>query len=83
VLLKYNSTLDNSSILPYNGTKMIKKELGMKGSIRIIVGLLITMGAVGTLEIDPNASVLLQVAIATIGLAIMYSGVVSMQRDNA
>jgi len=55
----------------------------MKGSIRIIVGLLITMGAVGTLEVDPNASVLLQVAIAVVGLAIMYSGVVSMQRDNA
>jgi len=55
----------------------------MKGSIRIIVGLLVAMGAVGTLEFDPNASVLLQVAIATIGLAIMYSGVVSMQQDNA
>ena len=53
----------------------------MKGSIRIIVGLLITMGAVGTLEIDPNASVLLQVAIATIGLAIMWSGVAAIQRD--
>jgi hypothetical protein len=81
VLLKYNSTLDNSAFLPYNGTKMIKKELGMKGSIRIVVGLLITMGAVGTLEIDPNASVLLQVALAVVGLAIMYSGVAAIQRD--
>ena len=55
----------------------------MKGSIRIIVGLLITMGAVGTLEFDPNASVLLQVVLASVGLAIMWSGVVSMQQDNA
>lgn len=53
----------------------------MKGSIRIIVGLLVAMGAVGTLEFDPNASVLLQVAIAAVGLAVMASGVASMQRD--
>jgi hypothetical protein len=81
VLLKYNSTLDNSSALPYNGTKMIKKELGMKGSIRIVVGLLVALGAVGTLEVEPNASVLLQAALALIGLVIMASGVASMQRD--
>ena len=55
----------------------------MKGSIRIIVGLLVAMGAVGTLEFDPNASVLIQVAIAAIGLATMWSGVVSMQQDDA
>ena len=53
----------------------------MKGSIRIIVGLLIALGAVGTLEVEPNASVLLQTAIALIGLVIMASGVASMQRD--
>jgi hypothetical protein len=81
VLLKYNSTLDNSAFLPYNGTKMIKKELGMKGSIRIIVGFLIALGAVGTLEVEPNASVLLQTALAVVGLVIMASGVASMQRD--
>jgi hypothetical protein len=75
--------LDNSAFLPYNGTKMIKKELQMKGSIRIVVGLLTALGAVGTLEFDPNASVLLQVAIASVGLAIMASGVASMQQDNA
>ena len=83
MLLKYNSTLDNSASLPYNGTKMIKKELGMKGSIRIIVGLLIALGAVGTLEFDPNASVLFQAFIAFIGLAIMAWGVSSMQQDDA
>ena len=53
----------------------------MKGSIRIIVGFLIALGAVGTLEVEPNASVLLQAALALIGLVIMASGVVSMQRD--
>lgn len=46
----------------------------MKGSIRIIAGLLITMGAVGTLDIDPSASVLVQTSLAMLGLAIMYSG---------
>jgi len=81
VLLKYNSTLDNSSTLPYNGTKMIKKELGMRGSIRAVVGFFIAFGAVGTLDADPSASVLLQVALASVGLAIMWSGVASMQRD--
>ena len=53
----------------------------MKGSIRIIVGFLIALGAVGTLEVAPNASVLLQAALALIGLVIMASGVASMQRD--
>ena len=47
----------------------------MKGSIRIIAGLLIALGAVGTLEIEPSASVLVQSAIAVVGLAVMYSGV--------
>jgi len=53
----------------------------MKGSIRIIVGFLIALGAVGTLDADPSASVLLQAALALIGLVIMASGVASMQRD--
>lgn len=53
----------------------------MKGMIRVIVGLLIALGAVGTLEFDPNASVLFQAFIALIGLVIMASGVASMQRD--
>jgi hypothetical protein len=60
---------------------MIQKELGMKGSIRIIVGFLIVLGAVGTLEADPSASVLLQVVIAVTGLVIMASGVAAIQRD--
>ena len=55
----------------------------MKGSIRCAVGFLIALGAVGTLEVDPNASVLLQAAIASMGLAIMLLGVSSMQQQNA
>ena len=47
----------------------------MKGSIRTLAGFLIAFGAVGTLDVDPSASVLLQAGIAAVGLAIMYSGV--------
>lgn len=52
----------------------------MKGSIRIILGLLVAMGAVGTLDYDPSASVLVQGALAMLGLAIMYSGVTAAKR---
>ena len=55
----------------------------MKGSIRTAVGFMIALGAVGTLEIDPNASVLIQMALASVGLAIMLTGVSSMQQNNA
>lgn len=51
----------------------------MKGSIRALVGFLIAFGAVGTLEIDPTASVLVQVGIALVGCAVMYSGVRAMK----
>ena len=82
MLLKYNSrALDNSAKVPYNGTKMIKKELVMRGSIRAVVGFFIAFGAVGTLDSDPSASVLLLMAIAVFGLGLMWSGVASMQRD--
>lgn len=46
----------------------------MKGSIRVVLGMLIAFGAVGTLDADPAASVLTQTALALVGLAIMYSG---------
>lgn len=46
----------------------------MKGSIRVVLGLLIAFGAVGTLDVNPEANVALQVAVATLGLAVMYSG---------
>lgn len=47
----------------------------MKGSIRTLVGFLVALGAMGTLEIEPQASVILQTSIAAVGLFVMYSGV--------
>jgi hypothetical protein len=42
--------------------------------IKFIIGLLITFGAVGTLDYDPQANVLVQTLIALFGLAIMAWG---------
>ena len=50
----------------------------MKGSIRALVGFLIVYGAVGSLDADPQASVLAMGALATAGLALMASGVNAM-----
>ena len=48
--------------------------------IRFIVGLVIVFGAVGTLDIDPEANVLLQTALAGAGLALMYFGSEKMKQ---
>ena len=48
--------------------------------IRFIVGLLIVFGAVGTLDIDPEANVLLQTALAGVGLVLMYLGSEKMKQ---
>lgn len=53
---------------------------GKKGTIRFFLGFLVVFGAVGTLDIDPTASVLVQTAIAALGLAIMYSGAKAMKK---
>jgi hypothetical protein len=42
--------------------------------IRFILGLLIVFGAVGGLENDPNAPLLVLVTIALVGLGLMHSG---------
>ncbi len=47
--------------------------------IRFILGLVIVLGAVGTLDIDPEANVLLQTALAGVGLALMYFGTERMK----
>lgn len=47
----------------------------MRGSIRMIVGLIVTMGAAGGLDTATNAQLLPCVAIACVGLAMMASGV--------
>lgn len=51
----------------------------MKGSIRIALGFFVTFGAVGTLDYNPNASLLTQTVLALAGLAVMYSGVRAMK----
>jgi hypothetical protein len=51
----------------------------MKGSIRLIVGFLITYGAVGQSDFDPSTPILQTTLIAAIGLAIMYWGVRGMK----
>jgi hypothetical protein len=58
---------------------MNEKEFAMKGSIRALVGFLIAFGAMGTLDADASASVLVQTGIALVGCAIMYSGVRAMK----
>jgi hypothetical protein len=61
----------------YNYSIKSKKELVMKGSIRVIAGLLIAMGAVGGL--DAGSATLTEGILASIiGLAIMASGVKAM-----
>lgn len=47
----------------------------MKGSIRFFGGLLITFGAVGKIDFDPNASIVTALILASIGLIMMHSGV--------
>jgi hypothetical protein len=53
---------------------MNEKGVVMKGSIRIVVGFLVAFGAVGTLDYDPSASVLVQGGLALVGILIMASG---------
>lgn len=53
----------------------------MKGTIRLIVGLLITYGAVGTMDYDPNADVVTQMLVAGLGLVTMLWGTIAMNRE--
>ena len=48
--------------------------------IRFILGLVIVLGAVGTLDIDPEANVLLQTALAGLGITLMYFGTEKMKQ---
>lgn len=43
--------------------------------IRIIIGMLIVLGAIGNIDYNPNADLISQSIIAIIGLTIMYFGV--------
>lgn len=50
--------------------------------IRFAIGFMIAFGAVGTLEVDPNASLLTTVLLAGLGLTIMAFGVAKIQQQN-
>jgi hypothetical protein len=50
--------------------------------IRVAIGFLLAFGAVGTLEVDPDASLLTTAVLATIGLIIMAFGVAKIQRQH-
>ena len=52
----------------------------MSGSIRAGVGFMMVFGAVGTMDIDPTASLVQLGLLAVAGLAIMLSGVLAMQK---
>ena len=52
----------------------------MKGSIRVFVGLLLTMGAVGGLDAATDAHLLPLIAIAALGLYSMDSGTKAMEQ---
>jgi hypothetical protein len=51
----------------------------MRGSIRTIVGLVVTMGAAGGLDNATDAQLIPCMIVAAIGLALMYSGVKAMR----
>ena len=53
----------------------------MKGSIRVIFGLILTLGAVGGMENGTDAQLPLQLAIAAVGLLSMYSGARSIKES--
>jgi hypothetical protein len=53
----------------------------MKGSIRVFIGFLMTYGAVGTLDFDPTADVVVALLLASVGLILMYSGVLALKEE--
>jgi hypothetical protein len=60
---------------------MMNKEQAMKGSIRVVLGMLIVFGAVGTMDVDPEANLVVQTALAVVGLIIAFSGVRAMRQS--
>lgn len=51
----------------------------MKGSIRVIFGLILTLGAVGGMENATDYPLPLHLVIAVVGILSMYSGVRSIK----
>lgn len=54
----------------------------MRGSIRMLVGFLIVFGAVGSIEVDPNANLMIEMILAGAGLALMFSGINAMKENS-
>jgi hypothetical protein len=54
----------------------------MRGSIRMLVGFLIVFGAVGSIEVDPNANLMVEMILAGAGLALLFSGVNAMKENS-
>ena len=54
----------------------------MRGSIRMLVGFLIVFGAVGSIEIDPNANLMIEMILAGAGLALLFSGINAMKENS-
>ena len=52
----------------------------MPGTIRVVVGLLLALGAVGGMDTATDAELLAQCVISAIGLLVMYSGVRAMRK---
>ncbi len=50
-----------------------------KGTIRVVLGLFITFGAVGGIETSEN--LLASVGLAILGLGVMYSGTRAMNKE--
>ena len=53
----------------------------MQGSIRMAVGFFIAYGAIGTLDLNPEANAFIQCVLAMVGLGIMGWGVVAMKKQ--
>ena len=51
----------------------------MKGSIRAILGLIVVLGAAGGLDNATDNQIFTVLAVAAVGLALMYSGVSAMK----
>lgn len=51
----------------------------MKGTIRVVVGMVIAMGSVGGIDTATDSKLVVLCVIAAVGLAIMYSGVRAMK----
>jgi hypothetical protein len=53
----------------------------MKGSLRIFIGFLLTYVAVGALDFDPTADIVVALLLASVGLIIMFSGVQALKGE--